>query len=133
MPNPGKRGRRGNGQQHSNADRSDLTNSTGSRNHNQGRRSGGKARRMEFDQDEDDEDAGIPRDENGFIAKGFTISFDGGDDFGEEDDDDDAHYGEPEHAPRGGYGSQVLPVPTMLPEDHDGNPIDGHEYLYFVR
>lgn len=35
-------------------------------------------------------------------------------------------------APRGGLGSQVLPV-ADLAEDFDGNPEDGMEYLFLVR
>ncbi|KAK4704160.1 gem associated protein 2, partial [Phenoliferia sp. Uapishka_3] len=37
-----------------------------------------------------------------------------------------------EEAPRGGTGSQVLPV-AELADDFDGNPDDGMEYLFLVR
>lgn len=39
---------------------------------------------------------------------------------------------DPEEAPRGGLGSQVLPV-ADLGEDFDGQPVDGSEYLFMVR
>lgn len=50
----------------------------------------------------------------------------------EEDEDDDEVDSE-QQAPRGGHGSQVLPVATSLPDDHTGIPEDGHEYLFLVR
>jgi hypothetical protein len=102
------------------------------------------------DQHEHDEDMLL--DENGLIPNGFTIDFD---DFGDhaaegststltsrrkdgrragkyaargEDDEDSTH-----QAPRGGPGSQVLPFEANLPEDHSGDPLDGHEYLFLVR
>ncbi|KAL8292417.1 hypothetical protein RQP46_001029 [Phenoliferia psychrophenolica] len=37
-----------------------------------------------------------------------------------------------EDAPRGGTGSQVLPV-ADLPDDYEGSPDDGMEYLFLVR
>lgn len=51
---------------------------------------------------------------------GMTISFDPAPT--RRDDD----------APRGGTGSQVLPV-AELPEDFEGEPDDGSEYLFLVR
>lgn len=39
---------------------------------------------------------------------------------------------ERDDAPRGGNGSQVLPV-AQLDEDFDGQPEDGSEYLFLVR
>ena len=39
---------------------------------------------------------------------------------------------ERDDAPRGGNGSQVLPV-AQLEEDFDGQPEDGSEYLFLVR
>lgn len=82
----------------------------------------------------------IVLDANGLIPNGFTIDFD--DNFGgssrpkssrniagsDEEDEDST-----QQAPRGGHGSQVLPFAMKLPEDHSGEPNDGHEYLYFVR
>jgi len=38
----------------------------------------------------------------------------------------------PPDAPRGGLGSQVLPV-ADLDDDFDGSPEDGLEYLFMVR
>lgn len=35
-------------------------------------------------------------------------------------------------APRGGNGSQVLPV-ADLPHDFEGDPDDGEQYLFLVR
>lgn len=96
----------------------------------------------------------IELDENGFIPNGFTIDFtlpDGDASFGgrskrkkrklrnggaaldEDNDDDDDADSDEELSLRGGLGSQVLPVALELPEDHDGNPLDGHEYLLLVR
>jgi len=37
-----------------------------------------------------------------------------------------------EDAPRGGNGSQVLPV-AELDDDFEGDPEDGMEYLFLVR
>lgn len=37
-----------------------------------------------------------------------------------------------DQAPRGGLGSQVLPV-AQLDDDFDGEPGDGSEYLFLVR
>ena len=37
-----------------------------------------------------------------------------------------------QEAPRGGLGSQVLPV-AELADDYDGSPEDGMEYLFMVR
>ena len=101
------------------------------------------------EQDEDDAHS-IELDENGYIPNGFTIDFtmsDGDASFGRgrrskgkkrklrdeddvQEDDDDS---DEELSLRGGLGSQVLPVALELPEDHDGNPLDGHEYLLLVR
>lgn len=39
---------------------------------------------------------------------------------------------ERDEAPRGGNGSQVLPV-AQLDDDFDGQPEDGLEYLFLVR
>ena len=39
---------------------------------------------------------------------------------------------ERDEAPRGGLGSQVLPV-AQLDQDFDGSPEDGLEYLFLVR
>ncbi|PLW15073.1 hypothetical protein PCANC_13065 [Puccinia coronata f. sp. avenae] len=58
---------------------------------------------------------------------GYTI------DFCAEDRDafsDDAETGQ---APRGGLGSQALPVSESLRDDWDGVPTDGAEYLFTVR
>lgn len=41
--------------------------------------------------------------------------------------------GENVDAPRGGLGSQALPVPTSMRADWDGIPTDGAEYLFTVR
>lgn len=74
----------------------------------------------------------------GIIPNGFTIDFDDFQDGirpknryagkGEDDVEDST-----QQAPRGGLGSQVLPCALELPGDHSGEPLDGHEYLYFVR
>ncbi|KAG9011529.1 hypothetical protein FRB94_008098 [Tulasnella sp. JGI-2019a] len=48
-------------------------------------------------------------------------------DLGSEGDEEDWGNGE---APK--LGSQVLPV-AALPDDYDGEPVDGLEYLFFVR
>lgn len=72
----------------------------------------------------------VPLNEDGLVPNGFTISFD---DFNDEvdihDDSDDAR----EDAPRGGTGSQVLPVALHLADDFAGEPEDGDEYLFLVR
>lgn len=82
--------------------------------------------------------------ENGIIPNGFTIDFDDFDDNattarrkkkntrnnGDDGDDDEDST---QQAPRGGYGSQVLPFANNLPDDHTGEPLDGHEYLFLVR
>lgn len=39
---------------------------------------------------------------------------------------------DPHEVPRGGNGSQVLPV-ADLDDDFDGRPEDGMEYLFMVR
>jgi hypothetical protein len=73
----------------------------------------------------------VQLDANGFIQNGFTIEFDEFDfaDMSTSNDRDN----DVDDAPRGGYGSQVLPVASNLPEDYDGDPTDGHEYLFLVR
>ncbi|KAK9895671.1 hypothetical protein P389DRAFT_195803 [Cystobasidium minutum MCA 4210] len=103
-------------------------------------------RRAEDDGRDDNDD--IIMDENGVIPNGFTIDFDGFDDHaatssksgrrksntrknGMNDDDDEGDSSQ--QAPRGGYGSQVLPFANHLPDDHTGEPLDGHEYLFLVR
>lgn len=86
--------------------------------------------------------------ENGIIPNGFTIDFD---DFDVDhaaaattarrkkkhtrnnDNDEDDEEDSTQQAPRGGYGSQVLPFANNLPDDHTGEPLDGHEYLFLVR
>jgi hypothetical protein len=81
----------------------------------------------------------IVLDADGVIPNGFTIDFD--DNFGgsarpksnRNIDGDDEDEDSTQQAPRGGHGSQVLPFALQLPEDHSGEPNDGHEYLYFVR
>lgn len=80
---------------------------------------------------------GIPVGEDGLIPNGFTIDL-GGNDFKKTSRrksrfDDDNVDDSSEQAPRGGYGSQVLPFASDLPEDHTGEPLDGHEYLFLVR
>jgi hypothetical protein len=92
------------------------------------------------DRDNDDhayayDDDELPLDSDGFVKKGFTINFDdfaGGDDDEADEDGYNDHAGR-DQAPRGGYGSQVLPVAVQLPEDFDGEPGDGDEYLFLVR
>ena len=72
----------------------------------------------------------IPFNHDGLIPNGYTISFDDFDDEIQiEGSDDDAA----DDAPRGGYGSQVLPVALHLPQDFTGEPEDGDEYLFLVR
>lgn len=75
---------------------------------------------------------------DGIIPNGFTIDF--GDDFDgparpkkNRDDSDDDEEDSTQQAPRGGHGSQVLPFASKLPDDHSGEPLDGHEYLFLVR
>ena len=68
----------------------------------------------------------MPFNSDGSIPNGFTISFtDLEADFLDDDEQQDA--------PRGGYGSQVLPVALHLPDDFAGEPGDGDEYLFLVR
>ena len=86
----------------------------------------GKQRAVDdsYDYDYDYEyDDTIEYDEHGYIPNGFTIDFDEFEGAGAKD----------EEAPRGGPGSQVLPVALHLPKDYAGDPTDGHEYLYLVR
>lgn len=76
-----------------------------------------------YDHDEEE----LEYDENGYVRKGYTISFSDEGFLPPTAGDSD------EHAPRGGPGSQVLPVALGLPDDYDGDPNDGHEYLFLVR
>ena len=98
------------------------------------RKRGSNARRTAYEHDGFVEDL-LPRDENGYVETGYSISF--SDLMADIDDDDgddaDGVAAEEDEAPRGGPGSQVLPVAKHLPEDFDGNPTDGDEYLFLVR
>ena len=91
----------------------------------------------------------LPLNEHGHVPNGFTISFEDFEDAGMMDyDDDDDEEGDQQEAsdddiqaddedaaeaPRGGPGSQVLPVAYNVPDTFEGEPSDGSEYLFLVR
>jgi hypothetical protein len=85
----------------------------------------GKERALYDDDGEAYEDDTLEYDENGYIPNGFTIAFD---DFESETPGD-----RDDQAPRGGPGSQVLPVARHLPKNYAGDPTNGDEYLFLVR
>jgi len=80
-----------------------------------------------WEYEEDGEPAGS-QEEEPEIAIGYTIDF-----CAEEGDslEDEGPTGQ--EAPRGGLGSQALPVCDTLRADWDGVPADGAEYLFTVR
>ena len=97
------------------------------------RKRGSNARRTIHGDDGFIEDL-LPRDENGYVETGYSISFsDLMADAADDGDEADIVAAEEEEAPQGGPGSQVLPVAKHLPEDFDGDPTDGDEYLFLVR
>ncbi|WAQ81014.1 hypothetical protein PtA15_1A352 [Puccinia triticina] len=76
-----------------------------------------------YEHEEEDEDGA----EEEHFPIGYTIEF-SPEDRADLDVDGDAG-----QAPRGGLGSQALPVSDTLRADWDGVPTDGAEYLFTVR
>ncbi|KAA1106174.1 gem (nuclear organelle) associated protein 2 [Puccinia graminis f. sp. tritici] len=77
----------------------------------------------EYEEEEEYEEGA----EEEHLPIGYTIEFSAEDREAHEED------GDAEQAPRGGLGSQALPVSDTLRADWDGIPTDGAEYLFTVR
>jgi hypothetical protein len=77
----------------------------------------------QYEEEEDSEEGA----EEEHFPIGYTIEFLA------EDREAPKEDGDAEQAPRGGLGSQALPVSDTLRADWDGVPTDGAEYLFTVR